>query len=125
MKKSVIQMLAVLFLTVSVAIGADIVSFTFKVNGQPDQTFSVEMPDGSLAKAIEAFSAVYQRPEKVKDANGEDIDNPVTKPRFMAQKIREFCVEVTKAYSVEQARKKASDAATVEFQKLENSIQVK
>lgn len=124
-KSNALQIVFTLFILCSIAIGADIVSFTFKVANQPTETFEVEMPDGSLQTAIEAFSVIYQRPAKIQDKDGNEIDNPVSKSRFMASKVREFCVEVTKAYTIQEAQKASLKKASDNFKLIEDSIKVK
>lgn len=61
--------------------------------------------------AIEALCANYSRPEKIKNSNGEEVDNPVTTDEFANNVILSFIREHIKAYKAnkasEQARLKA------------------
>lgn len=106
-------------------VAADSVVFTFKITGQPDQTFAVDMPAGSLQQAVVAFATIYPRPETVIDKDGKSIPNPVTPPRWMAQKIREFCIEVTRAHSLKVATQAAAAATNAQLNALEKTITVR
>lgn len=120
----VMAMVMLVFLP-AFSVGGDAVVFTFKITGQPDQTFEVEMPAGTLAKAVEAFSSMYERPATVVDKNGATVPNPVTPPRWMAQKIREFCIEVTRAHVIKVASQSAANQAAAQLNLLEKAITVK
>lgn len=73
--------------------------------------FSIEIADQDVARVIESLCVNYKRPEKTKDENGNEIDNPESKPMFANRMVREFLGDHVKKYELDIAK-----------QSLENSL---
>ncbi|MEB3209510.1 MAG: hypothetical protein VKK63_11440 [Synechococcus sp.] len=73
--------------------------------------FSVEIADRDVERVIESLCLNYRRPEKIKDEQGNEIDNPESKPMFANRMVREFLSDHVRKHELDLAK-----------QALENSI---
>lgn len=68
---------------------------------------------------FDAFAGAYGYQATIKDAEGNDIPNPQTKPQFAKEIVKRFCKEVVQAYeagkAAEAARKTAAEKASSEI----------
>lgn len=81
--------------------------------------FSVEINNSDINRVLNAISANYARPDRVKnpdfnpaeeesETNNPEIDNPETKAQFANRKVREFLSENVKAYELRLAKEAAA-----------------
>jgi hypothetical protein len=70
---------------------------------------------------VDDFCAYHGRPLTIKDAQGQDITNPETKPAFMKRKIADFIKESVKAYRV---NKKGDEARQTEISSVDSTISI-
>jgi hypothetical protein len=70
------------------------------------------IPDEVVRKrVIIAVCGQYQRPDKVKDKDGLEVDNPTSKTDFTNNILKSFLKEVTAAYEANKAGEVARQAA--------------
>lgn len=69
------------------------------------------------ALAIEAICKMYNRPQKIRQQDGTEIDNPVSAVDFTNNVIKSFIKENIKAYKASLAAEKAREAALSDLDK--------
>ena len=78
----------------------------------------IEIPDNRVDEIIDGFAVQYGYQQKVKDTEGEEIDNPVTKAQFARNIIVSFIKEVyvaSKIRDIETIRQKTIATAAEEL----------
>ena len=66
--------------------------------------FSVEIADQDVERVIESLCLNYRRPEKIKDEQGNEIDNPESKPMFANRMVREFLSDHVRKHELDLAK---------------------
>lgn len=62
------------------------------------------------SRIIDAVCGQYKYQDKIKNENGLEIDNPISKAAFTQNIVRSFLTEVTVAYESNKAAQIARDA---------------
>ena len=83
---------------------------------------TIEVADTTIrTRVVDAFCAVYNRPDTVKDASGNNIPNPVTKAAFASSIMRGFVKDTVKTY---EALKAADEARVAAAAKAESEVSI-
>ena len=79
--------------------------------------FKINIPDEKLGNYINAFAVVGKYQAQIQDANGDIVDNPMSKARFAKNMVKSYFREVYVAAQVkilDEERRAIIEAATIE-----------
>ena len=87
------------------------------------ETHSISVPDVSTQMLLDSFCETYGHQATIEDENGNFVDNPISRTRFVTVKIREFSQEIIKAWAQKNAQKQAVKQAAEAVDAMFNQIE--
>jgi len=79
---------------------------------------TLTIPDDKAAQVVDSFCKAYKYQDKIRQADGLLIDNPVTKGQFTKNILISFVKEITRSVAAQDAAEAARQASIVDPQNI-------